>query len=215
MEGSAEDTTNTGSSLTPSGRRGTEDKNVTRQPKSCYATADLLTHISRKEPEKLEQSVRQLTTDTHTAPSPPPTSPQTPSPGTASRSRERATFPSVFREVFSFRWRGGNGADSFVSGGSPSSIALLQDMNRYVWTQRPRGCFAVFSSVTGCNVCLVSCECGSEGTELSGRLLFTWGGCVPAAGRDFETFAAVQTRFFMLTCYFPLCFGARFLSLCF
>lgn len=25
-----------------------EDKNVTRQPKSCYATADLLTHISRK-----------------------------------------------------------------------------------------------------------------------------------------------------------------------
>lgn len=29
-------------------RRETEDKNVTRQPKSCYATADLLTHISRK-----------------------------------------------------------------------------------------------------------------------------------------------------------------------
>lgn len=24
------------------------DRNVTRQPKSCYATADLLTHISRK-----------------------------------------------------------------------------------------------------------------------------------------------------------------------
>lgn len=29
-------------------RGETEDKNVTRQPKSCYATADLLTHISRK-----------------------------------------------------------------------------------------------------------------------------------------------------------------------
>ncbi|KAK1886101.1 Fructose-bisphosphate aldolase 2 [Dissostichus eleginoides] len=29
-------------------RGETEDNNVTRQPKSCYATADLLTHISSK-----------------------------------------------------------------------------------------------------------------------------------------------------------------------
>ena len=59
-------------------RGETEDKNVTRQHKSCYATADLLTHISRKGAGELEQRVRRHTAhrqpepgETHTASSPP------------------------------------------------------------------------------------------------------------------------------------------------
>lgn len=111
-----------------------EDKNVTRQPKSCYATADLLTHISRKgagetgakcPAARNTQAARAKRQKQHQADR--LTQPQ------HDRKRSTTFFLSFFWEVSSKGTRKEDtGARQLLCRGSLN--LLLQDMERYVLT---------------------------------------------------------------------------------
>lgn len=129
---------------------------MTRQPKSCYATADLLTHISRKgagetgakcpASHSTQGSPSQKTGTASTR----PTDFTTTEPSTV-RNQEEKTFRLFFVSVcvsggFSSKGtrKGGNGSETaFVSGKPESFFPLLlhQDMERYVMTEC---CFSPF-----------------------------------------------------------------------
>ena len=135
-------------------RGGIEDKNVTRQPKSCYATADLLTHISRKgagetgakcpTPHNTE-AARAKRQKLH------PPDPLTQTQLSRAPTRQADENFSPIWEVSSQKTRkGGNGSETaFVSGKPESFFPLLQDMERYVVTERKAAFLSLSLSICG------------------------------------------------------------------